>query len=73
MSDAREEAARKLDVASAQLERASSHCRVAARHFRNGEVPRGAAHAWAAFGHLTVAEEHLRDQARQHSEHAQLD
>jgi hypothetical protein len=45
------EAAARLDEqAAAELDRAAAHCRVAATHFRGAEVPRGAAHAWAALG-----------------------
>jgi hypothetical protein len=50
-----------------ELEQAARHCRTAASHMRNREVPRGAAHAWAAFGHLDVAGERLREQARTHA------
>jgi hypothetical protein len=62
-----EAAARLFDDAVEELEQAAAHCRTAATHMRAGEVPRGAAHAWAAFGHLEVAGERLRDQARMHA------
>jgi hypothetical protein len=62
-----EAAARLLDEAAEELDQAAAHCRTAATHMRAGEVPRGAAHAWAAFGHLEVAGERLRDQARMHA------
>ena len=39
-------------------------------HFRNKEVPRGAAHAWAAYGHLLEAQERLHAQAREHARHS---
>jgi TPR repeat protein len=68
-----EEAARLYDEAAAELERAAAHCRVSGRHFRNGVVPRGTAHAWAALGHLREAESRLDAQARKHSSSAQLD
>ena len=55
-----EDAARELDLAA-------RHCEVAAGHFRSGEVPRGTAHAWAAFGHIREAEQRLDEQAREHS------
>jgi hypothetical protein len=60
------------EAAAAELERALGHCRVAAEHFRNGEVPNGAAHAWAARGHLVVAGQRLDEQAQQHTGKAQL-
>jgi len=62
-----ETAARLYDAAAEQLEQAAKHCRTAARHFREQEVPRGAAHAWAALGHIRAAEESLEAQARTHA------
>jgi hypothetical protein len=67
LSDALEAAARLYDDAAEQLELAAKHCRTAAGHFKNAEVPRASAHAWAAFGHVTEAEESLRRQAREHA------
>ena len=62
-----EVAAALFDEAAAELERAAAHARVAAQHFRDGEVPRGGAHAWAARGHLLKAERGLDEQAIEHS------
>ena len=62
-----EAAVRLFDEAAEELDQAAAHCRTAATHMREGEVPRGAAHAWAAFGHVEVAGERLRDQARVHA------
>ena len=67
MSEGLEEAARLHDVAAEELEQAAKHCRTAARHFRDQEVPRGAAHAWAAYGHIRAAQESLDAQARTHA------
>ena len=67
MNDALESAARLHDEASAELERALGHCRVAADHFRSKEVPRGAAHAWAAHGRILNAQSLLDRQAREHA------
>ena len=71
MSDDRattlEASARFYDEAAEELERAVAHCRVAAGHFRGGEIPRGAAHGWAAYGHVLVAREALEAQAREHA------
>jgi len=61
-----EATARLYDEAGDELERAVAHCRVAAEHFRGGEIPRGAAHAWAAYGHLLAAHAALDVQAREH-------
>ena len=62
-----EAAARLYDSAAADLEQAAKHCRTAAKHFRDREIPRGAAHAWAAYGHIRAAEESLDEQARTHA------
>ena len=62
-----EAAARLFDGAAYELAQAAEHCRTAAAHTRAGVVPRGAAHAWAALGHLDLAEERLREQARMHA------
>jgi hypothetical protein len=62
-----DEAAALYDAAAGELEQAAKHCRTAARHFRDREIPRGAAHAWAAFGHIRAAEESLDEQARTHA------
>ena len=67
-----EAAARLYDEAAAELERAAGHCRVAADHFRNREVPRGCAHAWAAEGHVREAEDRLGQQARFHASRSLL-
>jgi hypothetical protein len=62
-----EEAASLYDAAADELEQAAKHCRTAATHFRDQEVPRGAAHAWAAYGHIRAAEDSLDRQARTHA------
>jgi hypothetical protein len=67
LSDALEATAALYDEVAKELDLAAQHCRTASTHFRNKEVPRGAAHAWAAFGHLAEAEERLRAQAREHA------
>jgi hypothetical protein len=72
MSEALEATARLYDEAAGQLERAARHCEISAKHFRDGEVPRGTAHAWAARGHLLEAEALLDEQAREHAGRSQL-
>jgi hypothetical protein len=67
MDDRLEQAARLYEEAAGELDRAAAHCRTAARHFRDREIPRGAAHAWAARGHLLAAGESLDAQAREHA------
>ena len=70
MSDALEASARLYEEAAGELERALEHCRVAAEHFRNREVPRGTAHAWAVRGHLLNAGARLDEQACEHAAHS---
>jgi hypothetical protein len=67
VTDGLEAAAELYERAAAELELACEHCRTAARHFREQEVPRGAAHAWAAVGHMLTAEAALRSQAQAHA------
>ena len=63
-----EASARLYDEAAADLDLAAEHARVAAQHFRDREIPRAAAHAWATRGHVLSAEERLDRQAREHAE-----
>jgi hypothetical protein len=63
-----ESAARLCEQAAEELDRAAAHCRTAARHFRDREIPRAAAHAWAAHGHVLAAADSLDAQARTHAE-----
>jgi hypothetical protein len=65
-------AAGRYEEAASELERATGHCRRAAEHFRDGDVPRGTAHSWAAFGHVREAQEKLEEQARQHRLRARI-
>jgi hypothetical protein len=62
-----EDAALIYEATAEELELAARHCRTAAQHFRDREIPRAAAHAWAAFGHVRIAEDSLEDQARTHA------
>lgn len=39
------------DQAAHELELAVRHLQTAAKHFREGEIPRGCAHVFAAYGH----------------------
>ena len=71
-SDRLEAAARLYDETVAELELALGHCRVAGDHFRSNEIPRGAAHAWAARGHLLNAQALLDEQSREHARYSSL-
>jgi hypothetical protein len=67
LTDPRDVAAQLYDEAAVELDLAAKHCKRAAEHFRDREVPRGTAHAWAAHGHLLEAQARLENQARQHA------
>jgi hypothetical protein len=67
MNERLEEAARQYEQAAAELEAAAQHLRTTARHFRDGDVPRGGAHCWAAWGHMSSAERQLRELAELHA------
>ena len=67
MADARTEAAERFEAMAAELERATGHCRVAAGHYREGDIPRAAAHAFAAYGHLLRGQAGLEEAARVHA------
>jgi hypothetical protein len=68
MSERTEASARLYDQVAAELDRAAEHARVAAQHFRDENVPRAAAHAWATYGHMRTARDRLDEQAREHAE-----
>jgi hypothetical protein len=67
MNERLEKAAAQYEEAAEELEAAVRHLRTTARHFREGEVPRGCAHSWAAWGHLSNAERMLRALAELHA------
>jgi hypothetical protein len=67
-----EAAALLFESAADELELAGAHARRAAAHFREGDVPRGSAHAWAAFGHVRTGEERLVVQAQEHRQRSLL-
>ena len=67
MSERLDTVAKLYDEVAAELERATAHAALAAQHFRDENVPRGSAHAWAARGHLLEAQTRLDEQAREHA------
>ncbi|MGD0714218.1 MAG: hypothetical protein ABSB24_08555 [Gaiellaceae bacterium] len=73
MSERLDAVAQAYDEIAAELQQALAHVRVAAEHYRNELVPRGAAHAWAAHGHLLAAQEQLEAQARDHASNSVAD
>lgn len=56
-----ENIAEKLDTIAQELEKTLAHCRTAAAHFRNKEVPRGCAHIVALQGHLAHYETLMKE------------
>ena len=64
---AREEQAKKLDRIADEAVMLAEHARVAATHFRSGEVPRAGAHALALEGHLIAARRLLDEIAVAHA------
>jgi hypothetical protein len=70
VNERHEAAASLYEGAAAELDQAAAHCRPAASHFRDGEIPRAAAHAWAARGRILVAADSLDAQAREHARRA---
>ena len=67
-----EKTAERLDAIAAELTKALGHCRTAADHFRNKEVPRGCAHILALQGHIFQYETILREIAVVHSTKASV-
>jgi hypothetical protein len=70
MSERLEKVAELYDAIATELDQAAQHARTAAGHFRDEEVPRGVAHAWAARGHVLEAQERLDVHAREHAGHS---
>jgi hypothetical protein len=72
MSDpaAREAQAQRLDALAAEADKIAAHARIAATHFRGGEVPRAGAHTFALEGHLVNARRLLDEVAVDHASRA---
>jgi hypothetical protein len=66
-----EETARTYDEIAEELDKAAAHARRTAEHFRDGEIPRAAAHAWATQGHVHEAQRRLEGQSRDHASRSQ--
>ena len=72
MADPREDVAERFKVAAEKLERAAAHCRIAAKHYMDRDVPRGCAHAFAALGDIALAHEAIDENAKLHAGKAQI-
>ncbi|MEM8766112.1 MAG: hypothetical protein AAGE43_01610 [Pseudomonadota bacterium] len=73
MSDPRDDVAAAFRLAAEKLDRAAAHCRIAAQHYSNREIPRGCAHAFAALGDMRIAENAIDDNAMLHAGKARID
>lgn len=74
MSDQDFAKAAELYAAVAQeLEMAARHSWLASEHMKAREVPRACAHAFAATGHMRVADERLGEMAKFHAAHSSAD
>ena len=67
MSERLHKVAELYDEVASELERAAAHATVAAQHFRDENVARGSAHAWAVRGHMLAAQARMDEQAREHA------
>jgi len=65
------DAAAAYQRAAEAAEQAAAHARTAARHMKDGDGGRGAAHAFAAQGHIVAAAEQLEDLAKIHAQRSQ--
>jgi hypothetical protein len=63
--------AQRCDAIAVEAEKLVAHARIAAIHFRNSEVPRGAAHVLAAEGHLLALRSELDAILREHAARSQ--
>ncbi len=66
-----ESTAKKYEQSADELEAAVQHLRIAAQHFRDRNVPRGCAHAFAAYGHIRTGQTQLDENAVLHASKAQ--
>jgi hypothetical protein len=73
LSDPRDDVAAQFNAAAVKLERAAAHCRIAAKHYVDRDVPRGCAHAFAALGDIALARDAIDANARLHASKASTD
>ena len=65
-----EQTAKEYEKIALELEVAVQHFKSASQHFKNKEVPRGAAHAYAGWGHLNKVEVLLKAESINHAENS---
>lgn len=73
MNDVLEIQSKRLLQIAEELEKAVAHAKIAANHFKAGEVPRGCAHSLATEGHIAAASETLSILAKDHRLKAKLE
>jgi hypothetical protein len=73
MTDPRDDVAEQFKVAAEKLECAAAHCRIAAKHYMDRDVPRGCAHAFAALGDIALAHDAIDTNARLHASKARIE
>jgi hypothetical protein len=73
MNEALEAQSKKLLQIAEELEKAAAHAKIAAGHFKAGEVPRGCAHSFATQGHMAVASEVMSAATKEHRLKARLE
>jgi hypothetical protein len=73
VSDPRDDVAEVFRRAAEKLERAAAHCRIAAKHYADRDVPRGCAHAFAALGDIALAQDAIGENAKLHASKARID
>ena len=64
--------AARYEASAQELDRAAAHLRIAAQHFLSREIPRGCAHAFAAYGHIHVVQRQIDEHAEEHRTKAQI-
>jgi hypothetical protein len=70
MSEKLEKSAQQYEQIAEELLKAAAHYKTASSHFRNKEIPRGAAHAYAGYGHINKAEDILKSESIVHAENS---
>jgi hypothetical protein len=69
-SSTRKEQACRLDAIALEAAKVVDHARIAATHFRAGEIPRAGAHVLALEGHLIGVRQRLDEIALDHAARA---
>jgi hypothetical protein len=69
----RDRVASLFESAAEDFRKAAEHLDEAGRHFRNGEIPRGGAHAFAAEGHVRKASDSVAEASKLHSKASTVD